>query len=90
MGVLYDHPGPPDVLRLAEVPDPVCAPDGVLIRIEAIAIAVGSAVTDRHVGQKVTSFDMGGSHAELRAVAASRTWPIPGGLDMAAGIFKAE
>lgn len=111
--ILYDHPGPPDVLRLAEVPDPVCAPDGVLIRIEAIAIeggdliqrasmpmphpgyvlgyaaageviAVGSAVTDRHVGQKVTSFDMGGSHAELRAVAASRTWPIPGGLDMAA------
>ena len=27
---------------------------------------------------------MGGSHAQLRAVTASRTWPVPEGLDMAA------
>jgi len=25
---------------------------------------------------------MGGSHAQLRAVTASRTWPVPEGLDM--------
>jgi len=110
---IYDHPGPPDVLRYADVPDPVCPSDGVLIRVEAAAIeggdlinrastpaphpafvigyaaagtivAVGETVTDRHVGQKVTSFDLAGSHAELRAVAASRTWLVPDGLDMTA------
>jgi NADPH2:quinone reductase len=47
-------------------------------------IAVGKNVADRHVGQKVTSFDLAGSHAELRAVAAGRTWLVPDGLDMAA------
>ncbi|MGO4282832.1 quinone oxidoreductase family protein [Bosea sp. TAB14] len=111
---IYDHPGPPDVLRSVDVPDPVCPSDGVLIRVEAAAIeggdlinrastppphpafvlgyaaageiiAVGEKVRDRHMGQKVTSFDLAGSHAELRAVAASRTWPMPEGLDMAAG-----
>lgn len=110
---IYDHPGPPDVLRSVDVPDPVCPSDGVLIRVEAAAIeggdlinrastppphpafvlgyaaageiiAVGEKVRDRHVGQKVTSFDLAGSHAELRAVAASRTWPVPEGLDIAA------
>lgn len=110
---IYDHSGPPDVLRYADVPDPICLSDGVLIRVEAAAIeggdlinrastspphpsfvvgyaaageviAVGENVTDREVGQKVTSFDLTGSHAELRAVAASRTWPVPEGLDMAA------
>lgn len=110
---VYDHPGPPDVLRYADVADPVCPSDGVLIRIEAAAIeggdlinrasvppphpafvvgyaaageiiAVGENVKNRQVGQKVTSFDLAGSHAQLRAVAASRTWPVPEGLDMAA------
>ncbi|GAB3046339.1 quinone oxidoreductase family protein [Stenotrophomonas tumulicola] len=110
---IYDHPGAPGVLRYADVPDPACQPDGVVIRVEAIAIeggdlihrassippgpsfvvgfaaagvvvAVGRDVRDRQVGQKVTSFDLSGSHAELRAVAASRTWPVPDGLDMAA------
>jgi NADPH:quinone reductase len=110
---VYDQPGSPDVLHYVDVPDPVCPKDGVLIRIEAIAIeggdlinrasappphsafimgyaaageiiAVGENVSNRHVGQKVTSFDLAGSHAELRAVAASRTWPVPEGLGMAA------
>jgi NADPH2:quinone reductase len=110
---IYDHPGPPNVLRYTDVPDPVCPSDGVLIRVEAAAIeggdlinrastppphsafvvgyaaageiiAVGEKVKDRRLGQKVTSFDLAGSHAELRAVAASRTWPVPEGLDMAA------
>jgi NADPH:quinone reductase-like Zn-dependent oxidoreductase len=47
-------------------------------------VAVGSDVSDRHVGQKVTSFDLAGSHAELRTVAASRTWLVPEGLGMPA------
>ncbi|MDA5635987.1 MULTISPECIES: quinone oxidoreductase family protein [Rhizobium/Agrobacterium group] len=110
---VYDRPGSPDVLRYVDVPDPVCASDGVLIRIEAAAIeggdlinrastpaphpdyvvgysaagkiiAIGENVSDRHVGQRVTSFDLAGSHAELRAVAASRTWLVPEGLDMVA------
>ncbi|MGV1964080.1 quinone oxidoreductase family protein [Agrobacterium sp. 22-222-1] len=110
---IYNLPGKPEVLHYKDVPDPVCPPDGVIIRVEAIAIeggdlinrstarpphpdfilgyaaageivAVGLRVRDRHIGQKVTSFDFSGSHAELRAVAASRTWPLPKGVDMAA------
>ena len=98
---VYDSPGPPTVLRYADVPDPVCGPGDVLIAVEAISIeggdlvnrrstpqrpswivgyaaagtivAIGENVRDRTVGQKVTAFDMQGSHAELWAVPASRT-----------------
>lgn len=110
---VYDHAGPPEVLRYDNVPDPVCASDGVVIRVEAIAIEggdiinrsvslpphptyvggyaaageiiqVGDNVSDRYVGQKVTSFDQAGTHAELRAVAARRTWLVPERLDIGA------
>lgn len=102
---VYDNPGPPTVLRYADVPDPVCGPQDVLIAVEAISIeggdlinrrstpqrsswivgyaaagtivAVGENVKDRSVGQRVTAFDMQGSHAELWSVPASRTWLIP-------------
>lgn len=102
---VYDNPGPPTVLRYADVPDPVCGPQDVLIAVEAISIeggdlinrrstpqrsswivgyaaagtivAVGENVGDRSVGQRVTAFDMQGSHAELWSVPASRTWLIP-------------
>ncbi|MBZ9559695.1 MULTISPECIES: zinc-binding alcohol dehydrogenase family protein [unclassified Modicisalibacter] len=47
-------------------------------------VEVGAKVNDCFIGQKVTSFDMGGSHAELRAVKATRTWIVPEGLQMAA------
>jgi NADPH:quinone reductase len=47
-------------------------------------VAVGPRVRDRSVGQKVTSFDLCGSHAALRAVPASRTWLVPDGLEIAA------
>ncbi|WP_111414994.1 quinone oxidoreductase family protein [Billgrantia lactosivorans] len=47
-------------------------------------VEVGAKVRGRFIGQKVTSFDMGGSHAELRAVKATRTWIVPDGLQMAA------
>ncbi len=38
---VYYHTGPPDVFRYQEVPDPVCAPDGVSIDVEAISIEGG-------------------------------------------------
>ncbi|UHD46048.1 zinc-binding alcohol dehydrogenase family protein [Aureimonas altamirensis] len=107
---VYDNPGSPSVLRYADVPDPVCGPEDVLIAVEAISIeggdlinrrstpqqspwivgyaaagtivAIGEAVSDRAVGQKVTAFGRYGSHAEMWAVPASRTWLIPQDLDM--------
>lgn len=107
---VYDRTGPPDVLHLAEVPDPVLTPKGVLVQVEAISIeggdtlnrlggdmparphivgyqcggtvvAVGEAVTDREVGQRVVATMAHGSHAELVAVPARATWPVPEGLD---------
>lgn len=45
-------------------------------------VAVGENVTDRTVGQRVTAFDMQGSHAELWSVPASRTWLVPNDVDM--------
>lgn len=44
--------------------------------------AIGPNVKDRRVGDRVTSFDLAGSHAALRAVKSSRTWLLPSGLDM--------
>ncbi|EPX63957.1 NADP-dependent quinone oxidoreductase [Cystobacter fuscus DSM 2262] len=110
---VYDVAGGPEVLRYAEIEDPVCADEGVVIEVEAISIeggdlihrammppphpayvvgyaaagrivAVGGAVRHRRVGQRVTSFDMAGSHAALRAVPAAQTWLVPEGLDAAA------
>ncbi|MFK4808767.1 zinc-binding alcohol dehydrogenase family protein [Devosia sp. ZW T5_3] len=44
--------------------------------------AVGSNVVNRKVGDRVTSFDLAGSHAAMRSVRASRTWIMPAGLGM--------
>src|SRR3546814_730623 len=41
---VYDETGPPDVLHLAEVLDPVLTPRGVLIRVEAISIEGGDTL----------------------------------------------
>jgi NADPH:quinone reductase len=43
---------------------------------------VGEAVEDRQVGQRVVATMMSGSHAELAAVPAQVTWPIPYGADL--------
>jgi NADPH2:quinone reductase len=43
---------------------------------------VGEGVTDRHVGQRVVATMFWGSHAELAAVPALITWPIPDGGDL--------
>lgn len=41
---VYDRTGPPSVFRVAEVPDPVCAPDGVVIEVRAISIEGGDVL----------------------------------------------
>jgi len=41
---VYDHPGPPEVLHLADVPDPEPGPADVLIRVEAISIEGGDTL----------------------------------------------
>lgn len=44
--------------------------------------AVADDVTDRAVGQQVVASMMHGSHAELVAVPAGSTWPVPDGFDL--------
>jgi NADPH2:quinone reductase len=43
---------------------------------------VGEGVSDRHVGQRVVATMISGSHAELVAVPALVTWPIPDRADL--------
>lgn len=43
-------------------------------------VAVGSNVSGREIGDRVAALDMQGSHAELWAVSAGRTWLIPDGV----------
>lgn len=38
---VYYAPGPPGVLRYEDVPDPACAPDGIVVEVEAISIEGG-------------------------------------------------
>lgn len=38
---VYDRTGPPSVFRYADVPDPVCAPDGVVIDVRVISVEGG-------------------------------------------------
>ncbi|QPB18926.1 zinc-binding alcohol dehydrogenase family protein [Rhizobium sp. 007] len=49
---VYDNPGPPTVLKYADVPDPVCGPDDVLISVEAISIEGGDLINRRSTPQK--------------------------------------
>jgi NADPH2:quinone reductase len=41
---VYYENGGPEVLRYEDVPDPVCAPDGVLVQVEAISIEGGDTL----------------------------------------------
>ena len=43
---------------------------------------VGAGVTNRHVGQRVVTTFLWGSHAELRVVPELVTWPVPDGADL--------
>jgi NADPH:quinone reductase len=108
---VYYQNGDPGVLKYETVPDPVCHPKGVVIKVEAISVEggdllnrwrgaltgrphivgyqaageiveVGAEAGDLKLGQKVATCGAAGSHAELRAVAASAAWPIPAGFDV--------
>jgi NADPH:quinone reductase len=108
---VYYENGPPSVFKYEDVPDPVCHPMGIVIKVEAVSIEggdtlnrlrgmlnakphivgyqaageiveVGANVTHLKVGQKVTTVNMDGSHAELRAVPARNAWPVPPGGDV--------
>ncbi len=50
-----------------------------------VIVAIGSEVTDRYVGQRVTTTDNGGSHASLRSVNARSAWPIPDSMSFEVG-----
>ena len=41
---VYYEAGPPSVFRYEDVPDPVCAPDGVVIDVEAVSIEGGDVL----------------------------------------------
>lgn len=63
---------------------PAPRPSGVVGYAAAGRIVkTGPHVTDRKVGDRVAAFDMQGSHAELWAVPAIRTWLLPPGMDPA-------
>jgi NADPH2:quinone reductase len=48
-------------------------------------VEVGAGVEDRVAGDRLVTLNAAGSHASKRAVPALSTWPIPDGLDAAAG-----
>jgi len=51
---VYDHTGPPDVLRYEDVPDPACPPGHVRIAVEAISIEGGDTL-NRAGGELATT-----------------------------------
>ncbi len=69
-----------DVINRAQAEPP---PGGIVGYAAAGTIVeAGSAVRSRRVGQRVTSWNLAGSHAEFRAVPASRTWVLPDDLSL--------
>jgi NADPH2:quinone reductase len=62
-------------------PTPYCG--GYLA--SGVIVEVGSEVTDRFIGQRVTTADNGGSHASLRSVDFRSSWPIPDDMSMTTG-----
>jgi NADPH2:quinone reductase len=62
-------------------PTPYCG--GYLA--SGVIVEVGEAVTDRFVGQRVTTSDNGGSHASMRSVNSRSAWPIPDEMSFEVG-----
>lgn len=108
---VYYENGPPDVFKYEDVADPVCLPQGIVIKVEAVSIEggdtlnrargelaavphivgyqaagtiveVGAEVTHLKPGQRVTTVNMHGSHAELRSVFARTAWVVPDDMDI--------
>jgi NADPH2:quinone reductase len=68
---VYYKTGPPDVLQYEDVTDPKCAPDGVLIQVEAISIE-GGDVGNRARGEMpkvphIVGYQCGGTIREVGA-----------------------
>lgn len=68
---VYYKTGLPEVLRYEDVPDPVCAPDGVVIDVEAISIE-GGDVGNRARGEMpkvphIVGYQCGGTILEVGA-----------------------
>ena len=62
-------------------PTPYCG--GYLA--SGVIVEIGKDVTDRFVGQRVTTADNGGSHASLRSVNSRSAWPIPDDMSFEVG-----
>jgi NADPH2:quinone reductase len=62
---------------------PPCASWVLGYAASGVIIALGSNVKGRKVGDRVAAFNMQGSHAELWAVPAVRTWLTPDEVDVA-------
>ncbi len=56
---VYDRTGPPSVFRYAEVPDPACAPDGVVIDVRVISIEGGDLLHRQHGAMATTPHVVG-------------------------------
>jgi NADPH:quinone reductase len=65
---VYYETGGPNVLKYEEVPDPVCHPKGILIRVEAVAIE-GGDVLNRFRGAMVTTPHIVGYQAAGEVIA---------------------
>ena len=50
-----------------------------------VIVEVGAEVTDRFVGERVTTVNGGGSHASLRSVNSRSAWPIPDNMPFDVG-----
>jgi NADPH2:quinone reductase len=73
---VYYRTGPPDVLQYEDVPDPHCAPDGVVVEVEAISIE-GGDVGNRARGEMpkvphVVGYQCAGTVREVGANVADR------------------
>ena len=66
---LYYQPGSPDVLHYCDVPRPVCGPDEVLIKVEAIALEGGDlinrATTDAAAEGSIPGYSAAGTIIEV-------------------------
>ncbi len=94
---VYDNPGPPSVLVFADVPDPVCGPDEVLIKVEAISIEGGDLLQSEIAEKQARSIRYQLSIAKLPLAKDIDDFefantPVNEGLvrELAAGTFVAD
>ena len=68
--------------RDGHYPPPSGAPPFPGLEVSGTVVAVGDAVTDRAVGDRVVALLEGGGYAEAVAVRATQTLPVPDGVDL--------